>query len=88
MELVLAGGGYSEIAALMAQTIARPVVILDRFRRVLGHSSEATGLLDLFESDFSGDLYLKETVRPAGEAELGWGNGFVLTPARSFGGRV
>lgn len=38
IDLVLRGGGYSEIAHGIAQQVQHPVCIVDRFRRVLGSS--------------------------------------------------
>lgn len=73
LDLILAGGGYTEIAALIAETLGRSVVILDRFRRVLGYSPGALEVLSLFERDPSGDLYLRETVKPLEEVQLDWG---------------
>ena len=73
LELILAGGDYSNIAALIAQSLDRPVAILDRFRRVLGCSSDFFEASGLFERDRSGDLYLKETIQPKEEVQLDWG---------------
>lgn len=72
LELILSGGGYGEIAGLLAQTLSRPVLILDRFRRLLGQSPDASVLLGFFEGDRGGELYLREVVA-AEEVDLEWG---------------
>lgn len=41
LDLTSAGGGYGEIAALIARTRERPVLVSDRFRRLLGQSLDA-----------------------------------------------
>ncbi|MGQ9700489.1 MAG: PucR family transcriptional regulator ligand-binding domain-containing protein [Candidatus Bipolaricaulaceae bacterium] len=41
LDLILAGGAYGEIAALIARTLERPVLVIDRFRRLLGQSLDA-----------------------------------------------
>ncbi|MCS7239992.1 MAG: PucR family transcriptional regulator ligand-binding domain-containing protein [Candidatus Bipolaricaulota bacterium] len=72
LDLILSGGGYPEIAGLMAKTLERPVLIVDRFRRLLGQSPDAAECLELFDRGYGEDLYLAERVVPE-EVGLDWG---------------
>ncbi len=72
LDLILAGGGHSEIAGLISQTVGRPVFLIDRFRRLLGKSRNAEEYLDLFVRDRTGDLYF-EAVHAEEEKGLDWG---------------
>lgn len=67
IDLVLGGGGYSDIAQVIAQVVRRPVSIVDRFRRVLG-SSFFVGHVPVQKSfmrnDGTGDSYLNDLYKP------------------------
>lgn len=87
LDLILAGGGYMDIAALLAKTVGRPVLLIDRFRRLLGHSPDAEKYLPLFTRDPAGDRYLPESLQRLEERDLGWGQARVwrvLSPAKNL----
>ncbi len=67
IDLVLSGGGYSDIAQGIAQLAKHPVSIVDRFRRVLGNGFviDQMRLPKLFVRDEpGGDSYLTEAYKP------------------------
>lgn len=67
IDLVLNGGGYSDIAQGIAQLVKHPVSIIDRFRRVLGNGFviDQMRLPKLFVRDEpGGDSYLTDTYKP------------------------
>lgn len=73
IDLVLAGGGYSDIAQVIAQVVERPVSIVDRFGRVLG-SSFLVGHTQVekrfIRADGTGDSYLNDLYKPELVEEL------------------
>ncbi len=67
IDLVLSGGGYSDIAQGIAQLVKHPVSIVDRFRRVLGNGFviDQMRVPKLFVRDEpGGDSYLTESYKP------------------------
>lgn len=67
IDLVLSGGGYSDIAQGIAQLVKHPVSIVDRFRRVLGNGFviDQMRLPRLFVRDEpGGDSYLTDQYKP------------------------
>ncbi len=67
IDLVLNGGGYSDIAQGIAQLVKHPVSIVDRFRRVLGNGFviDQMRIPKLFTRDEAGgDSYLTDTYKP------------------------
>lgn len=74
LELILRGGSFSDIAELIAQSVGQPVIIVDRFRRLLGRSRNADALCArLFTADSAGDAYLGEEYRPEEVGRAEWG---------------
>jgi len=76
LDLVLVGGDYSDIAQVISEVCGRPVSIVDRFRRVLGHGGELGELAaqHLIEEDRAGESYVSPEFdlegRPAGKGDL------------------
>jgi len=67
IDLVLGGGGYSDIAQGIAQLLGCPVSIVDRFRRVLGNAiliSDIQVQKRFIKDDNSGDSYLDDLYKP------------------------
>lgn len=74
LDLILRGGSFSDIAELIAQSVGRPVIIVDRFRRLLGHSHNAEAMCArLLVRDSAGDIYLGEEFQPKEVGRAEWG---------------
>lgn len=60
LDLVLVGGDYSDIAQVISEVCERPVSIVDRFRKVLGHGGKVvdSAARHLIEEDRAGESYL------------------------------
>jgi len=78
LALVLRGGGFSDIARLIAQTLGHPVTLVDRFRRILGESPAQATPRFLVERDPSGDAFLGAAFQPQMVEHLPWGQAQVL----------
>lgn len=67
IQLVLGGGSYGDIAQEIAQRLERTVLIVDRFRRVLGEG-QVRGQLQTYRGltrdERGGDRYLDRTYQP------------------------
>ncbi|MBI4787033.1 MAG: PucR family transcriptional regulator ligand-binding domain-containing protein [Chloroflexi bacterium] len=73
IDLVLSGGGYSDIAQGIAQLVKHPVSIVDRFRRVLGNGFviDQMRLPKLFVRDEpGGDSYISDRYKPEVVSQL------------------
>ncbi|MEW5825550.1 MAG: PucR family transcriptional regulator ligand-binding domain-containing protein [Candidatus Bipolaricaulota bacterium] len=70
LDLVLVGGHYSDIAQVISEVCHRPVSIVDRFRRVLGHGGKVGDSVAsrLIEEDRAGESYVSPAVDLMGGA--------------------
>lgn len=67
IDLVLGGGGYSDIAQGVAQLVKHPVSIVDRFRRVIGNGFVIDQMHVpkwFIRDDATGDSYLTDQYKP------------------------
>jgi len=75
LDLVLVGGDYSDIAQVISEVCERPVSIVDRFRRVLGHGGKfgESAAQHLIEEDRAGESYISPEFdlegHPAGQTD-------------------
>ncbi|MCX7844189.1 MAG: PucR family transcriptional regulator ligand-binding domain-containing protein [Candidatus Bipolaricaulota bacterium] len=74
LDLILRGGSFADIAELIGQSVGQPVVLVDRFRRLLGASANAqTHCAPFLVRDSAGEVYLNEAFQPEEVGRASWG---------------